>query len=133
MTAAVGLSLPGLPAPGCNWLAPSGPGPCGSGTGRFAAWSMCDGYLTMVLVSTREWGQRLSRGECGADDCRCSLHAVLDLVKEPGGAALAQRDTERARRHGRPMPGHSEACDAACCVDSGRAHSILSRERFPGP
>lgn len=67
-------------------------------SGRYAAWSACDGYITVTLTPTREDAQRLVRGECGGDSCSAARHTVVDLAEAPGGAALAQRDAERARR-----------------------------------
>ena len=73
-----------------------------NGTGRYAAWSACDGYITATLTATREQALDLIRQECGADECGPGRHTVVDLAEAPGGAALVERDAERARRRGLP-------------------------------
>ena len=60
------------------------------------------GYVTATLTATREQALGLIRQECGADECGPGRHTVVDLAESPGGAALVERDAERARRRGLP-------------------------------
>jgi hypothetical protein len=83
------------------------------GSARYAAWSVCDGYVSVTLTATREQAQRLVREECGADNCGPGRHTVVDLTESPGGAALAQQDAERPRRRDRPHPSSPSSTEEA--------------------